>query len=254
MKELNVNSELESIFLPLPSEVYAALETSIIKDGLLSPIVVWSNTIIDGHNRYKICRAHNIEFDTISMNFDDIEYAKLWIFEHQNGRRNLTDYSRCISALKMKPALTEKAQQRMKAGGNPMPTLAQGGAVRDEIAKIAGVSHGTLEKAEEIDNAATDEIKAKLQSGKMSINAAHKTLKVPADRLKVHEALDIPILRKSIRMLKNAVDDICDSWGDLSDQELVEAQSNADRLNDQIESAHAAAQPALDALESAISY
>jgi len=130
MKELNVNSELESIFPPLPSEVYAALEASIVKDGLISPIVVWNNTIIDGHNRYKICRAHNIEFDTVSVSFDDIEDAKLWIFEHQNGRRNLTDYSRCISAPKVKPALSAKARERMLTGGNPMPTLAQGGGCK----------------------------------------------------------------------------------------------------------------------------
>lgn len=182
MKELNVNSELENIFPPLPSEVFEALEASIVKDGLLSPIVVWNNTIVDGHNRYKICRANNIEFDTVPVNFNDIEEAKLWIFEHQNGRRNLTDYSRCISALKVKPALSAKARERMLAGGNPMPTLAQGGAVRDEIAKIAGVSHGTLEKVEEIAAAASDEIKAKVQSGTMSIHAAHKTLKMPSDK------------------------------------------------------------------------
>ena len=250
--ELKINTTYRDLLDPIPVEAHEALEHSIIKDGLLNPIITWNGTIIDGHNRYEICRKLDIEFDTIEMSFKDSDDAKLWILRNQMARRNMTDYSRVLKALKMKPILEEKARERQRAG---VPSdSAEGGEVRDQIAKLAGVGRDTIAKVEEIDAAATDEIKAKVQSGEMSINAAHKALKVPADRLKVNETLDIPIPRKSIRMLKNAVDDICDSWGDLSDQELMEVQSNTDRLNDQIERAHDAAQPALDAPESAISY
>jgi hypothetical protein len=70
----------------------------------------------------------------------------------------------------------------MLAGGNPTQNSAEGGEVRDEVAKLAGVSHDTISKVEEIEAAAPDEIKAKVQSGEMSINAAHKILKILADK------------------------------------------------------------------------
>ena len=40
-------------------------------------IVSWNSTIIDGHNRYEICKKHNIEFQTFEKKFEDILDAKL---------------------------------------------------------------------------------------------------------------------------------------------------------------------------------
>jgi len=180
--ELKINTEFRDLLDPISSEAREALRISIIKDGLLNPIIVWDGTIVDGHNRYDICHQSNIEFETIEMNFKDADDAKLWILKNQMARRNMTDYSRAAKALKMKPVLAEKARERMKAGGNPMQNSAQGGAVRDEVAKLAGVSHDTISKVEEIEATAPDAIKAKVQSGEMSINAAHKSLKTPKDK------------------------------------------------------------------------
>ena len=180
--ELKINTGFRDLLDPISAEAHEALRLSIIKDGMLNPIVTWDGTIIDGHNRYDICHKLNIEFETIEIDFKDADDAKLWILKNQMARRNMTDYSRAVKALKMKPVLEEKAQECMKAGKNPMQNSAQGGAVRDEIAKLAGVSHDTVSKVEEIEAAAPDEIKAKVQSGEMSINAAHKSLKVPADK------------------------------------------------------------------------
>jgi len=51
-------------------------------------------------------------------------------------------------ALKLEPIIAEKATERMIAGKplDPMQKSAQG-KTRDELARIAGVSHDTIEKA-----------------------------------------------------------------------------------------------------------
>ena len=54
----------------------------------------------------------------------------------------------------MKPVISEKAEQRML---NPMQNSAQG-TTRDELAKVAGVSHDTIAKVEVIENKAPEQL------------------------------------------------------------------------------------------------
>ncbi|HEY3363048.1 MAG TPA: hypothetical protein VGK06_14835, partial [Methanosarcina sp.] len=35
----------------------------------VSPIIHWNETVIDGHNRYGICKKNTIEFTTIAQGF-----------------------------------------------------------------------------------------------------------------------------------------------------------------------------------------
>jgi N6-adenosine-specific RNA methylase IME4 len=89
-KVLKVDDELQELIPPLTAEEYRLLEENIVAEGCRDALVVWGNTIIDGHNRYKICTQHNIEFNTVEKEFTDKEQAKDWIDMNQLGRRNLT--------------------------------------------------------------------------------------------------------------------------------------------------------------------
>ncbi|MGA8617998.1 MAG: hypothetical protein WB660_05695 [Candidatus Sulfotelmatobacter sp.] len=96
---LKVDPELSAVIAPLTTDEYAQLRDNIRRDGLLEPITLWaegSGTIVDGHNRYAICQELDIAIKTKPLSFPDIEAAKLWILEHQVGRRNLTDDQRAI--------------------------------------------------------------------------------------------------------------------------------------------------------------
>ena len=42
-------------------------------------------------NRHEICTRLNIPFQTVDMDFDDINAVKLWMIKNQKGRRNLND-------------------------------------------------------------------------------------------------------------------------------------------------------------------
>jgi len=42
--------------------------------------VLWGDLLVDGHNRYEICRKHGLPFQTVqSKRFKDIEDVHLWM-------------------------------------------------------------------------------------------------------------------------------------------------------------------------------
>ena len=67
--ELKTNDRLAALFPPLDSTEYQMLEESIIKEGCTDPLIVWDGTIVDGHNRYKICREHGVPFAIVEKEF-----------------------------------------------------------------------------------------------------------------------------------------------------------------------------------------
>lgn len=115
--ELKIEADFEKCLPMLDKETYNELEKSICKNGILSPILVWNGTIVDGHNRYKICKAHRIKnIPTKEMTFFDKEEAILWILTNQLGRRNLTDFQRNKVALKYEEMIAEQMKQKQLSG------------------------------------------------------------------------------------------------------------------------------------------
>lgn len=99
--EITIDSEFQGLVAPLSTEELDLLKSQILTQGCLAPLVVWKNEdgqriLLDGHNRYDICTTHNRDFQTRNIKLPDREHAKLWILEHQAGRRNLTDDQRAI--------------------------------------------------------------------------------------------------------------------------------------------------------------
>ncbi|GHU35949.1 hypothetical protein FACS1894105_05500 [Clostridia bacterium] len=89
-----INERYKSILPPLTTDEFGSLEKSIIADGIREPLVVWSDTLIDGHNRFTIAQKYDLSFNTISKDFEDDDAVKIWILENQSARRNLTDEQR----------------------------------------------------------------------------------------------------------------------------------------------------------------
>lgn len=89
---LTIDPEFEAKCPPLTEDELSQLEDNILEEGLvLMPLIVWNNTIVDGHNRYRIARAHpGIGFRTHEKQFSNRYEALSWICKNQLGRRNLT--------------------------------------------------------------------------------------------------------------------------------------------------------------------
>lgn len=192
---LNIDKEFETLIPQLTLEEYQQLEKNLVRDGCREPLVVWNGTIIDGHNRYKICRKREIEFQVKEMEFDDRQAAIEWIILNQFGRRNLPAFQRGALALRLKPIIQEKAKEnQIKSGGAVRQKSAQPVKTRDELAKLAGVSHDTIEKVETIQKEGTPEqIERAKKGGKgNTVNAIYREIKKPnPNKPKSHRYVDI---------------------------------------------------------------
>ena len=92
MINLKIDPEFQNQIPPLTDDEFKQLEENILKEGkLLSPLIVWNNTLVDGHNRYTILQKHpEICFSTMPLRFENREEAVAWICRNQLGRRNLS--------------------------------------------------------------------------------------------------------------------------------------------------------------------
>ena len=92
MINLKIDPEFQSQIPPLTNDEFKQLEENILKEGkLISPLIVWNNTLVDGYNRYAILQKHpEIYFSTMPLPFESREEVLAWICKNQLGRRNLT--------------------------------------------------------------------------------------------------------------------------------------------------------------------
>ena len=159
------------------------LEESIVDNGCEMPILVWNDTVVDGYNRYAICHEHGIPFAKEEKQFQSRSEVKLWMLRNQLGRRNLNSFQRSEMALKLKDAVAELSEKRMRAGvkveadpGEIFPQGPEKGRTLDKLGKLAGVSGRTLKKVEAIIENADEDTKNELRMGKKKIQSAYEDM------------------------------------------------------------------------------
>lgn len=123
-----------------------------------------------------------------------------WMIETQLGRRNLTDTQRIAVAKKYEDSLRARAKDNLEQAGKnygigiekPLSTLTNPIAktnTREEIAKIANVSTGTLAKYDYVLKSDYEDIKEKMLSEEYTINKAYTEVKA-REKEKVVEVAD----------------------------------------------------------------
>lgn len=181
--ELKIDPDLRDLIPPLSEEEYRLLEDSIVRDGCDTPLIVWNGTIVDGHNRYEICRKNNVPFACEEKEFADKDAAMFWMLEHQLARRNLNGYQRSELVLRFEPMLKEQARKNQGTRNDLNPNFRQNSvesstaAFSDrKMAKMAGVSHDTIRKVRTIKNEGDEETKRRLRTGELSIHRAYNDI------------------------------------------------------------------------------
>ena len=172
-----IDVEFQSLIPPLTQEEYAGLEASILKEGCRDALVLWKETLVDGHNRLAVCQKHGLPYETRTLKFEGRDEAKIWILNNQLARRNLTPYQRAEIALALEGIFKAKGKERQREGGAEKVCLNSDKAPIDtkkELAKIAGVGHDTMARVKKIAEQAPEDVKAKLRTGEVSINQAYK--------------------------------------------------------------------------------
>ena len=165
MINLKIDPEFQSQIPPLTDDEFKQLEENILKEGkLLSPLIVWNNTLVDGHNRYAILQKHpEICFSTMPLRFANREEALAWICKNQLGRRNLTPEQKKFligkqySVEHRKPggngnnqytATTQEAVQEELCQIDTIPPTSAEASIRKQIAERNNVSESYVARSE----------------------------------------------------------------------------------------------------------
>lgn len=196
MTDLIIDPEFRDLIPPLSDDEKNGLERNILQYGVRVPLDVWQGILIDGHNRYEIAKRHNLPFKTAEMQFNSRDDVICWIIDNQLDRRNLPPAMRIKLALRKEPILAKQAKERMEEGKNqytspedkcPHPSTPTTPTEKNKIdrenktnfklAEIAGVSDKTVQRYKKIQQSAPEEVKAKVDSGEISINEGYKQIK-----------------------------------------------------------------------------
>lgn len=200
-KEYRIDTELKSIMSELAKDEKDTLEKNLLQDGYKGPpIVVWEDTIIDGHNRYELCRKHNIPFQVQEMQFDSKEEVIQWMIRAQIGRRNLNHAQRIRLAERFRPLLEQQARKNQgtrndllnipqnlvesDSSKNIPPNLgdskkkreSKSREVNSQLAKIANVSPETYRKGVKVLNSDHEDLRQDMLSENKSVDASYKEL------------------------------------------------------------------------------
>jgi hypothetical protein len=243
--DIFIDDEFKSLIPALAPEEYAQLEANILAEGCRDALVLWDDVLIDGHNRYGICQKHGIPFATVQattiQSYDD---AVLWIVQNQLGRRNITDFVRVELALRAKPIIEARAQERKEASqikdGRPVAQISAGPAIetREELAKAAGVSHDTIRKVEKIRETAAPEVLASVRAGEISINVANKVATLPVEQQSAIAAVGPAEMKKAAaqtRTDKKPAETPEPTEADTLREALAEARETASLLAEELE-------------------
>ena len=101
-----MNTRFKFATIPLSANELESLTKSIQCEGCREAITIWEDSVIDGHNRLKICQEYGIPFKTEEIEFNNDDEAILWIVKHQFKRRQSTPFQRCEMILKLCPRMS----------------------------------------------------------------------------------------------------------------------------------------------------
>lgn len=196
MQKLKIDPELRDLLPPLTDEEYKQLEKNIVENGFDKnfPIMEWHGFIVDGHNRYDICKKHNItDYVVGTLGYETKEEVMEWMLDIQLGRRNLSPIQRIAIAEKYrsiyeKQALTNKQVAMSEARKsnennkseqflpNSVTTVDKIDTTK-KLADVAGVGKETYRMGAKILNSDNEKIKQAVLSGEMSINAGYNKIR-----------------------------------------------------------------------------
>ncbi len=154
---IEVLPELQEFIRPLTSEQFTQLEQNIITHGCQDALVLWETSaydlgrgeselsiyvLVDGHNRYNICKKNKIDFKIALKVFESIEEVKEYMIDLQIGRRNLTleeeSYYRGLKYNSQKGNRGIALQTVQKGGGEQAINVAE------SLAKTFNVTSRTI--------------------------------------------------------------------------------------------------------------
>jgi len=141
--------------------------------------------ILDGLARWTVARLqHRPTIDCLEYQMSELEALQYLLQRHRRSK-GMNDFTRICLALELETSLKAKSQARLQAGGHhkgsSILTEAERLDVRQEIARIAGVSVGNVSKVRQLILTAHPDIIRALNERELFIHRAWLWSKLPPD-------------------------------------------------------------------------
>ena len=178
--QIVILDQLRDLIPPLTVDELHQLELNILKHGVKDPLSIWETTaaiaqiddsntpvfvLIDGHNRYDICKKNRLDYRINLLKFTSLDEVKDYMIDFQLGRRNLTpeqaSYLRGLRYL----------QQKSMRGGDKFANEGQQD-VSVALATEYGVSSRTIKRDGEFAsglNKLSTDLKQEILTGKQKL-------------------------------------------------------------------------------------
>ena len=178
--------EYAELFPMATSAELADMAEDIKKRGLLNPIIVYQNKILDGRNRFSACEQAGVSVKTKEYSGSD---ALGDVISWNLHRRHLTTGQKAALAVELKPMFEKQARERHASSNATRAILPPSvkGKSRDHVARTVGISGRTVSDAERIKKESPGRFND-VKSGKVTIQQAIKDIKTE-ERMKSRKEL-----------------------------------------------------------------
>ena len=228
---ITVLPELQAYIDPLTPDEHEALERSILAEGCRDALVLWGDVLVDGHNRFGICKKHGLPFQTVqNPRFQSLEDVHLWMIDQHLGRRSVSEFQRGVLALRKREIIAARraaaaaavVAAKADAPAEPAPwecdtdpavarALASVPKVPDDaldtreaLARAARLTAAQVKMIEAIHQGAAPEVVAAVKSGELSLNAAAVVASLPQEEQKTAAAAGAQELKQAARRVREA--------------------------------------------------
>lgn len=188
MIKISINPEYERLLPPLSPEQFEELKRSISEEGLLYSIITNSEgRILDGHNRYRAMKELGLRLKSrniVVKAFDSPLIEKRFVVTANLQRRHLNSFQRVECAIPLLEIERELAKDRKSMAGRAFGRGKDGtasneanlskGKATELVARQAGVSPATFERALLVIEGAPEDLKDQARAGEISVNDAYQ--------------------------------------------------------------------------------
>lgn len=147
LDDIKIDPEFQALLPKLPLLKREGLRAKLVAEGFRDPLIVWKGhgILIDGHNRFELCREEGIEPTFVEMEFADRSHAIEWARLQQDSRRNNTpeDDAENMGAVYELRKQRQGGDRKSKGHNALLVTTAE------QVAEEFGVSPDTVKRAAE---------------------------------------------------------------------------------------------------------
>lgn len=191
-KNIVILPELQSLIPPLGEEERNQLKANILKDGCREALLIWPTAertvlsdsdsqkpvyvLVDGHNRYSICRENNLDFPIHFVSYETLSEVKGFMIDNQLGRRNLSmeqaSYLRGMKYLNLRQNRGKYERSDHKDQNGPYDVSPQKKTTAQQLAEEFSVGQTTIKRDAEFAQGLeklTPELKSEVLAGRLNI-------------------------------------------------------------------------------------